>query len=433
MKPLLRMAARNTLKNWRHSLASMLSIAVGVVALGLFEGYMADLRSLYDDGFSKRGMLGDVLIEKAGAEEGAKAEPWKFLLGDTEQSFLERYLKEDGGVVARVRFLNLSGLASNGRTSAVIVGFGYDAAEGAITRGPRWAWNTLAGKPLQEAGPDSVLLGRSIGQIFGCIPSEPGPHAGKDPREVPLSCRSRLQLSSTTGEGRLNAVDVEVAGLATVSLKELEARYAIMPLPLAQQLLDTKGVSMYTVRLEDPAQAGPFSERLQTAARQAGIELQAKSWREHRLGEVFRRGMGVLGVFRAFVALVVVIVAGMSVLNTLYKAVSERTREIGTLRSLGFLRRHIVALFGLEGGLLALVASVGGVLITVVLAALVNRAGITYKGGLLAEAIPLTIAVTPGLYMRSVVMLCVLAVIAAVIPARRAARMKIPDALGAAN
>lgn len=431
MKPLLRMAVRNTMRNWRHSLAAMLSMAVGVAALGLFEGYMADLRALYDDGFSKRGMLGDVLIEKVGAEEGAKAEPFKYLLDDAEQSFLERYLKQEDGVVARVRFLNLSGLASNGSTSAVIVGFGYDVEEGALTRGPRWAWNTLAGKPLQEAGPDSVLLGRSIGQIFGCIPGEQPPAGGQAHQEVALSCRGKLQLSSTTIEGQLNAVDVQVAGLATVSLKELEAKYAIMPLPLAQQLLGTKGVSMYSVRLAEPARARLFAERLRSAARQQGLELQAKSWREHRLGEVFRRGMGVLGIFRTFVALVVVIVAGMSVLNMLYKSVSERSREIGTLRSLGFLRRHIILLFGVEGGLLALVASGFGILVTVVLAALINGAGITYKGGLLAEAIPLTIAVTPGLYIRSVVMLCLLAVLAAVIPARRAARMKIPDALSA--
>jgi putative ABC transport system permease protein len=430
MKPLLRMAARNVLKNWRHSLASMLSIAVGVIALGLFEGYMQDLRGLYDDGFSKRGMLGDVVIEKAGAEHEAKAEPWKYLLGDAEQAFLESYLKQDGEVVARVRFLNLAGLASNGRTSAVVVGFGYDIAEGATMRGPRWAWNTLAGKPLQEAGPDSVLLGRSLGQVFDCIPGEGIAHPEKDPREIPLTCRHKLQLSSTTGEGRLNAVDVEVAGLATVSLKELEAKYAIMPLPLAQQLLDTKGVSMYSVRLADPSRAGAFSERLRAAARQQGLELQAKSWREHRLGEVFRRGMGVLAVFRTFVALVVVIVAGMSVLNTLYKSVSERTREIGTLRSLGFLRRHIVLLFGLEGGLMALGASVGGALVTGVLAMLINRAGLTYKGGMLAESIPLTIAVLPGTYALCVAVLCLLAVIAAIIPARRAARTKIPDALG---
>jgi putative ABC transport system permease protein len=424
------MAARNVLKNWRHSLASMLSIAVGVVALGLFEGYMADLRDLYDDGFSRRGMLGDVVIEKTGAEENGRAEPWKYLLGDAEQAFLESWLKQDGGVETRVRFLNLAGLASNGRTSAVVVGFGYDVPEGATMRGPRWAWNTLAGKPLQEAGPSSILLGKSLGLVFDCIQAEEIAAPEKDPREVPLTCRRKLQLSTTTGEGRLNAVDVDVAGLATVSLKELESKYAIMPLPLAQRLLDTRGVSMYSVRLADPSRAGAFSERLQAAAKARGLDIQAKSWRQHKLGEVFRRGMGVLAVFRTFVALVVVIVAGMSVLNTLYKAVSERTREIGTLRSLGFTRAHILVLFGLEGGLLALLASVGGALVAVTLASLVNRAGITYKGGMLAEAIPLTIDLVPATYVTCVGVLCGLAVLAALLPARRAARMKIPDALG---
>lgn len=96
----------------------------------------------------------------------------------------------------------------------------------------------------------------------------------------------------------------------------------------------------------------------------------------------------------------------MSVLMTMMKSVSERTREIGTLRSLGFLRRHIVGLFALNG------------------------AGITYKAGVLSESIPLVVGVSPRAYVFGFVFLTGVAIAAALLPARRAARMGIPEALG---
>jgi putative ABC transport system permease protein len=51
--------------------------------------------------------------------------------------------------------------------------------------------------------------------------------------------------------------------------------------------------------------------------------------------------------------------AVFAAMNTMYAAVGARTREIGTLRVLGFRRRVILASFNLEG---AILAGIGGVL-----------------------------------------------------------------------
>jgi len=60
---------------------------------------------------------------------------------------------------------------------------------------------------------------------------------------------------------------------------------------------------------------------------------------------------------------------------------------------------------------------------------LVNRAGIFYDAGMMAMPIPLKIGIYPATYVLSVAFLAVLAALAAVLPAREAARARIPDAL----
>jgi ABC-type lipoprotein release transport system permease subunit len=71
-----------------------------------------------------------------------------------------------------------------------------------------------------------------------------------------------------------------------------------------------------------------------------------------------------------------------------------------------------------------------GVLVTVPLTFLLNHSGITYSGGIAAEPIPLAIAYVPVTYAITMALLSLMAVAAAILPANRAARMNIPDALG---
>jgi putative ABC transport system permease protein len=152
-------------------------------------------------------------------------------------------------------------------------------------------------------------------------------------------------------------------------------------------------------------------------------------WESGYFGEQFRQGIGIIRTFRSFMAVVVVAIAGMAVFTTMAKAVNERTREIGTLRSLGFLRRQVTALFALEAALLSAGACAAGLLLTLAVTALVDQAGVTYTGGVLANPIRLGVAVDPAGYLGSAAFLVAVAVFAAWLPARRAARRRIPDAL----
>ena len=59
--------------------------------------------------------------------------------------------------------------------------------------------------------------------------------------------------------------------------------------------------------------------------------------------------------FTSFIGLVVLIIAGIGILNLMLMAVFERTREMGVLAALGMKGRQIMGLFLLEGVFIGIV------------------------------------------------------------------------------
>jgi putative ABC transport system permease protein len=438
-RPLLRIAWRNVRKHWRHSLGAILSIVVGFVAIGLFEGYLSDLDAIQKEWYVRRAMTGHVIVEQRGASatEG-RQDPWQYALDREEQGVIDAFLQEHAGEVeTRMRVLQLGGLASTGQSGVVFVGWGMDVAEALAVRGD-WAWNVTAGLPLHRAGDNAAIVGNGLGALLGCTGPPPATAIGADGRPTgeprPMACgQTRVQLSSTTEQGQLNVIDPAIVGLFDGGMKDIDNRWVHLPLPLAQRLADTEAVTMYIVMLKDPRRTGTFAAALRARAVERRADLAVIPWDEHVMAEMYRRSQSILSIYRNLVVLIVVTIAGMSVLTTMLKAVNERVREIGTLRSIGFRRRHVVALFTIEAALLGAVSSGVGLLATAGLIRLINGAGLSYNAGVAATPIPLTVSLLPSACAFALVFLSGVAVLAAVLPARRAARLSIPEALGHAG
>jgi putative ABC transport system permease protein len=426
-------------RHWRHSLGSLLSIVVGFVAIALFEGYLDDLRAIQAQWYSQRSMMGHVMIEKRGASARlGRDSTFDVALPRESQAVVDRFLQEHAGEVqAHMRALALGGLASNGRSGLMFVGWAYDPDGAAAVRGP-WAWNVSTGLPLHLAPANSVLVGQTFADLLDCTLTGTDEAIGADGLPIaverPFECRQRrLQLTATTESGQLNAIDPTIAGTFDAGLKDMDAKFVHLPLALGQRLLDTDVVSFYSVTLKDPRGIDRFVAELNATATAHGVDVQAMRWDQHKYSDLYRRGMQILGLYRTFVVLIVVTIAGMSVFSTMLKAVNERVREIGTLRSLGYRRRHIGALFTIEAAMLAGLASCVGLALSAGAVAIINGAGLSYKAGLAAQAIPLTVSLLPRVCLFATVFLGSVAVLAAALPARRAARLGIPDALGHAG
>lgn len=430
-------AIRNVKVHWRQSLAALLSIAAAFFAFVLFQGYMSNVAWQYLDGHRNRTMYGEMIIQNklAGTAEAQK-DPWNFTLTTADQKIIANALnKHSAEIEGQVRFLNFQGLIANGKVSKIFLAQATDIEMGAKVR-DNWKWNVLYGQPLQETHvANPIVMGQGLAKQLGCEPDHKIYSLraeGGYPSEIrPFQCkRPDLQLSVTTEKGNLNAMDFEAVGLIDAGYKDIDSRYLMLPLPLAQKLLGTEQITFQTVKLLNPSHAQEFIAELNLEISSSNPLLQAIDWRQHRLGQLYNQTMSLLNIFRNFVITVVAFISVLSVMNTMVKIVKERTREIGTLLSLGFQRRQVLGIFILESVLLAALGCTAGALVSLVTSVALNNAGITYKAGILSQPVHFRIMVDPGLYMFAVVLLLTLTVATSYLTCRSTIRKKIVECLG---
>jgi putative ABC transport system permease protein len=376
------------------------------------------------------------VVQKEGAAERLREDVWKWSLSREERGVVDNFLAERASdVVTRVRFLELSGLVSNGRQGTIFVGYGLDVADGRRMRGANWEWNTVTGRPLAEGDADKVVMGKSLGAILGCETEAKEPYertgGGYIAKDRPWKCAhaARFTVQATTEAAQANLVDVEPVGFLDAGLRELDNKYVVMPLELAWQLTDSDKVSRYTVEVAPGIDPRAFAADMKSYAAERSVRIDALPWKEHPFGELYRRTVSLMGVFRTFVLSIVVTIAMMAVFNSILKAVTERTREIGMMRSIGFRQREIVLLFSLEACFLSLLACAVGVVAAVGLSTGLTAMGIKYNIGIISQDIPLRIAVVPGEYLIAAAVLCAVSFLAGTLPALKAARMRISTAL----
>ena len=160
---------------------------------------------------------------------------------------------------------------------------------------------------------------------------------------------------------------------------------------------------------------------------QPQMQLQAVSERkyyEDQAGPLSK----ILRSLATFVAIIMGIGAVFGAMNTMYALVSSRTREIGTLRALGFSRRAILFSFVLESVFLAFFAGVIGCLLALPMNGFSTGTGQTQS----FSEIAFNFRITPAIVMTSMIFAVAMGLIGGLLPAFRGARLPITSALRAA-
>ena len=435
-KRMAQIAWRNVVRNWRHSLASSLAIMAGFTAVSLFDGFLVDLVRVNQEGYSMRGMQGDVLIQHKDAQFKLIEDSFAYSMTKQEQDIVEEVLRNDLNFDLRVRFLEVKGMIANGRNNAIFIGGSTDIEEGRRMRGDLWAWNSVAGKPFHVAQePNAVLVGTGLGKMMGCeasvnIKNIMRRAGGYIPEDRPFNCeRPSLQLSASTEAAQVNALDLKVIGIMDGGFREQDKYWLTLPLPTAQKLLDTDKITTISVRLKNKNDMRGFIQRVKDQTKAKGIDLDVMPWQEHQVGSFMRGSVEITNTFRNLFMFIVVTICILSISNTMMKSVTERIREIGSLRSFGFHRRDITVMFTLEGLFLAFLSCVAGLILTLLASVAINFSGITYKAGLLSAPIFLTVGLNPIVWFLNTLWLTALAAGTAWLCSRKASRMVIADAM----
>jgi putative ABC transport system permease protein len=126
-----------------------------------------------------------------------------------------------------------------------------------------------------------------------------------------------------------------------------------------------------------------------------------------------------------FLATMMSIGAVFAAMNTMYASVGARTREIGTLRVLGYRRRAIIAGFLIEGAILALVGGILGCLLSLPM----NGYATGTIGFETFSEVVFEFRITPWLAAKGVGFAVIVGLIGSLLPALRAARLPVISAL----
>ena len=190
---------------------------------------------------------------------------------------------------------------------------------------------------------------------------------------------------------------------------------------MAGPLRRSGGSNALAVRLKDPSSLESFDEWIR-----GDPEMQLQAVEERKYYEDQAGGLSLTLLFLVgFVSLTMGIGAVFGAMNTMYAIVAARTREIGTLRALGFSRRSILFSFVVESVLLAFAGGLVGCLLAAPINGFTTASGQTPSFSEVAFAF----RITPDILVRGLVFATVMGVLGGLLPAIRGARLPITSAL----
>lgn len=176
-------------------------------------------------------------------------------------------------------------------------------------------------------------------------------------------------------------------------------------------------VGWYTVRVRDPQQAPAVAKAIDEQF--ANSPAETKTEGEGAFAQAFAQQVGDIGAIVAAILAAVFFTILLISGNTIAQSVRERTEEIGVLKALGFSDRLVLGIVLGESCAIAAVGGLGGLGIAV----LMTLAGNPMPGMLPVFDLPTRDLVT------GLVLVAVLGVVAGIVPAWQAMRLRVATAL----
>ncbi|MBA2302239.1 MAG: ABC transporter permease [Acidobacteria bacterium] len=398
-------AIRNLGRNKRRSASMLAMIALATMALVLAGGYAAaNFRGLRDQ--TIRNGVGHLQIGEPGFRDH-EDRPLSRGLEDVES--VRRIVSADPRVRATAPRVEFTGLAStNDRSVAVL---GRAVLPSGEYRDAGFAPRMLHGRRVAEGAEHEAMAAAGLASTLN------------------LRIGDRLTILAATVDGAINGLDTVIVGIYTTGVRELDARSMVVRVDTAHTLLNTTRVSKLVVVLGRTADTAAAQDALASALRAAGRDVEILTWSD--LAPFYHQVRGLFSGIFGFLGIIITALVVLSAANAMTMAVMERVREIGTLMALGTSRARVMGMFVAEGLTLGVLGGTTGLVLGWACAVGLSRAGIimppppTFTTGF-----PLEIDVVAPLYLLVLLLMVATLGIAAVLPAARAARLRITDALG---
>ncbi len=406
MQLYLRLAWRNIWRHTRRTLTIVSAMAMALALMMLYDGMIVGFeQAIYGNAIKVFG--GNVQAHGLGFREKMDSNP--LLPVENNLAIVEaaRQLPE---VVSASRRIITGGLATNREGAFPISIIGIEPeVEADISL---FAKNIVEGRYLTATDEDVILIGKGMAEAMG------------------ITIGDRITISGRAAREQMRSRTMAVVGIFDIGMPDLEKRSVYISLAEAQSLYNMGGqVSEVTLFLHSVGQ----EHAVLNALRPQFSNIELDSW-ENNFPEL-TAALGTKGGVMDIFSVVILMIAGIGILNLLLMAVYERTREIGLLAALGLRPKQIATLFVLEGTMIGLVGIAAGIALGLVVNAILGQVGIDYsKFASTTEYMALLGGrVYPTLGLESLpkraITVAIIASLAAIYPASEAARREPAEAL----
>jgi ABC-type lipoprotein release transport system permease subunit len=329
------MAWRNVWRNWRRTVIAVIAIALGLALMLIFDGMLGGMdEALYGNTVRLQG--GHVQVHAPGYLEKMSRMP---LLPLTDPEALVQAARAQPEAVVVAQRIKTGGMVSSREATmpVAIAGIQPQLETPSVSM---VAENVVEGRYLQDDDEDVLLIGDALA------------------KRLEVGVGDRVTLVGRATHDQMRRRTMTIVGLYDLGIRDIEEAQVYVSLSEAQTLFDLRDqATEIGVYLEEVGQESAVVERLRPIL--PGYEVNAWDTLDPTTKELMELEDQLMGAF----GLVILLIAGVGILNLMLMAVFERTREIGILASMGLKRWETMVLFLLEGVMIGLVGALIGCLL----------------------------------------------------------------------
>jgi putative ABC transport system permease protein len=460
----LSLAWRNLLRNRRRSLVTLVAMVLGLVAVLLFGGYVRDINYALQSDFVR--LTGHLQIQHKDYFRFGTGNPVAY--GIVGYQRVLDVVKNDATLAPLLSVVTptLQFGAIAGNFDAGVSRTAYVTGAVVEDQNRMREWNAYGLRrisprlPLSGTAPDTAVIGTGVARVLqlcgalrvpdcdsssaAAIESEgaalPADIAALTHRERPAAdVRAaddgpRVEILATNARGAPNVTAVKVLRAEFQGIKELDDVYIGLHLSQAQRLVFGSAppqVTAIALQLHRTSQIKAARDRLNELLNTTlkGEPLAVIDY--ETLNPFYGQTLAMFAAIFGFVSVLIGAIVLFTVGNTMSMAVVERTAEIGTLRAIGLRRNGVRAMFLGEGVVLGCLGAILGIGAAFALSWLINNLGLTWIPPGRIEPVHLAVRVAGenAMILVAAVGLVIVAALSAILPATRAARMNIVEAL----
>ncbi|OMH29131.1 ABC transporter permease [Motiliproteus sp. MSK22-1] len=452
-------ALRNLIKNGRRTIITITAIGIGGLAMMLFGGFVTSI--FFGVQTSNIQDQGQLQVYKKDYLKFGAADPDSYTIDNYHNAMdailADPELKQQIYVITpQVQLAGIAGVAATDNSKTFI---GRGVVQEDADKMRKWdGWNVKVETPatgLAGSGSEGAIVGKGMARLLGLCKPLNIPNCEDPPNLVkPLSDEvvdfsdlvdSDLAQNSTevtenqgpqinllaAADGAPNIVSVFIKDMQSQAQRAIDNAFLMMHFDTARSLLygeDPRATSLL-IQLNNPNNVDQVKARIQQIIDKEQLNLEVFTFSE--VDPTFNRIVGMFSFIFGVVSLFLGIVIIFTITNTINLTVMERVNEIGTIRALGFRRGFVMRMFISESALIGLFGVIMAILLTLVIANIINASQISWTPPSNATPILINLMVleNPLLLAGIVAFLFSLAVLAAIYPTRKASRMNIVSSL----